>query len=91
MNKIKYKPIPTTCGALFTLERFIENCKDGGFIDYDGFGYYAFKDKISNKVVRPSDITGKYSIFNEKTEKFDKKTKPINIDRRFTHVMWFNR
>jgi hypothetical protein len=37
-----------------------KNCKCeykcGALIDYDGHGYYANKDLVSNIVVRPSDI-----------------------------------
>lgn len=87
---MKLTPLPTY-GTHMTLKSFIEHCESGGFIDYDGHGYYATKTKISNKVVIPSDITGKYSEFNMKTGKFIKKTKVINIDKSFTYVMWFNK
>lgn len=44
-------------GHHMTLERFIGCCKDGGFIDYDGFGYYATATEQSDIFVYPSDIT----------------------------------
>lgn len=44
-------------GSLMTLQKFIGCCKDGGFIDYDGFGYYATATEQSDIVVYPSDIT----------------------------------
>ena len=50
-------------------------CKGGGFIDYDGFGVYADKEKKmkTNIKLYPSDITsGKYR-------------------KDFTHVIWYNR
>jgi hypothetical protein len=49
-------------GSFMTLEEFIDGCKVGPmFTDYDGFGNYATKDKVSNIIIYPSDITsGKY-------------------------------
>jgi hypothetical protein len=43
-------------GDLFTIEKFIEHCKCGALIDYDGHGNYATKDLVSNIIVRPSDV-----------------------------------
>jgi hypothetical protein len=44
-------------GDLMTISDFIEGCKVGPlFTDYDGFGYYATKDKESDITVYPSDI-----------------------------------
>ncbi len=43
-------------GHLMTMEDFIRDVKSGMFIDYDGFGDYAFADCASNKVVKPSDV-----------------------------------
>jgi len=43
-------------GTLFTMEDFIDNCNCGGFIDYDGFGYYATENQQSNICIYPSDI-----------------------------------
>lgn len=45
-------------GSHMTLSDFIECCKIGPlFTDYDGFGNYATKDKMSDIYVLPSDIT----------------------------------
>lgn len=52
---------------------FIEDCKDGSFIDYDGFGYYSNGNEKSDKIVKPSDILAG------------------NIDKNYTHVVWYNR
>ena len=42
-------------GDHMTMEEFKSHCDCGGFIDYDGYGYYATKDKmIINKVIYPS-------------------------------------
>lgn len=60
-----------------TLDEFIECCEDGGFIDYDGVGYYSnsteeYKNSDETRVY-PSDITsGK-------------------INRNYKYVFWFNR
>jgi len=43
-------------GSLMTLEDFVDSCKSGGFIDYDGFGNYSTKDKISDITIYPSDV-----------------------------------
>lgn len=40
-----------------TLKEFIGSVNSGGFIDYDGSGNYATKDKESNITIIPSDIT----------------------------------
>ena len=42
---------------IYPLNIFIGICKGGGFIDYDGFGVYAYEDKKSDINVYPSDIT----------------------------------
>ena len=41
---------------VYTIEKFIGMCKGGRFIDYDGFGVYAFEDKKSNIEIYPSDV-----------------------------------
>ena len=41
---------------IYTLEQFIGICKCGGFINYDGFGVYAYKDKKSDIEIYPSDV-----------------------------------
>lgn len=51
------KDIDKSCGDLMTLQDFIEGCEIGPlFTDYDGFGEYATKNKVSNITVYPSDI-----------------------------------
>ena len=78
-------------GTLMTLKNFIESCETGCLIDYDGHGYYAFKNKQSNKVVIPSFITGRQSTFSMKTGKSGMKNIKKKIDKKFTHVMWYNK
>ena len=43
-------------GDLMTIEEFVENVKSGGFIDYDGYGYYVKDNKQSDITIRPSDV-----------------------------------
>lgn len=43
-------------GDLMTMEDFKGCVEGGGFIDYDGFGYYATEKEQSNIVIYPSDI-----------------------------------
>lgn len=43
-------------GHHMSLEEFIECCLDEGFIDNDGSGVYATKDKASDIEICPSDI-----------------------------------
>jgi hypothetical protein len=67
-------PIPEY-GDLMTLKEFISCCKSGGFINYDGTGYFATEEGY-NRYERaiPSNIV-----------------KGIQIHKWATHVMWFNR
>lgn len=44
-------------GDHMPLEDFVECCKDGMFIDYDGWGHYASEKKMSTKIIRPSNVT----------------------------------
>lgn len=44
-------------GDLMTMAEFIDCCKSGGLIDYDGFGEYATETMVSNIRVRPSDYS----------------------------------
>lgn len=73
-EEIKWDDIPPY-GDLFTKEEFRSFCEEGGFLDSDGFGNYASKDKISNIEICPSDF--KLGTFHE--------------DPEFTHIVWFNK
>ena len=42
-------------GDLFTISEFIDSCKCGALIDYDGFGHLATADKESTINITPSD------------------------------------
>jgi hypothetical protein len=74
LRNLKTEPLPTY-GDHYTLEEFVKRCQDGSFIDYDGYGNYATKTEMFDKIVYPSDVTKKN--FKPKPE--------------FTHVVWFNR
>jgi hypothetical protein len=43
-------------GDHMTMETFVNCCKDGGFINYDGSGNYATATEMSDISVSPSDI-----------------------------------
>lgn len=43
-------------GTHMSLDEFMEYCKSGMFIDYDGSGNYATEDQESNINICPSDI-----------------------------------
>lgn len=48
-------PGPENCDV-YSIEEFRGMCECGGFIDYDGDGFYAKDGKESNILVKPSDI-----------------------------------
>jgi len=62
-------------GDLMTMEDWIDCVKSGGFIDYDGHGYYSDGKRESNKIIHPSDVRRGHLLENEE----------------FTHVVWYNR
>lgn len=51
------RPIPNY-GEHMTIAEFVRCVKTGAFIDYDGTGYLATKDKITDLKILPSDIAG---------------------------------
>ena len=73
-KKIEWKEFPTY-GHKMTKELWLENVKDGMFIDYDGSGNYASDTQMSNISVSPSDLERGW----------------IRKDKEFTHIIWFNR
>lgn len=60
---------------LMSLEDFEGSCLGGGFIDYDGYGNLATKDKKSDIEIYPSLI----------------KNNTVKIPEWATHVVWYNR
>ena len=50
-----FSKIPTY-GTVMDLEDFIEDCKVGNFIDYDGSGNYVRDGKKSDINIYPSDV-----------------------------------
>lgn len=54
-NEYNLEPIPDY-GDHMTIEKFIDYCNSGMFIDSDGSGYYATKDQQSNIPIYPSDV-----------------------------------
>jgi hypothetical protein len=71
-KELRMKPIEEDDDK-FTLEEFKECVRDGFLIDYDGFGYLATENEMSNITVYPSGLWS------------------MQIDPKFTHVVWFNR
>ena len=49
------EPIPDY-GDHMTMAEFLIRVEAGAFIDYDGFGHYATKTKMSDQVIKPSDV-----------------------------------
>jgi hypothetical protein len=64
MDKIKYGKIPgpEDC-AFMSLKDFVYSVECFSFVDDDGVGYYATKDKMSNLIAQPSAI--KKGIINK--------------------------
>lgn len=54
-------------GLIMDISRFINDVKDGLFIDYDGWGKYIKDDKISDITIHPSDVK-----YNSVRKDFDK-------------------
>jgi len=78
MVQEKLKPIDFTIGELMTIEDFIGCVNAGGFIDYDGVGQYA--DPIVGIMVDDPDNYVKPSH-----------VKKGLINKKWTHVIWYNR
>ena len=43
-------------GDVMTLNQFKNNVKNGGFVDYDGYGHYIDGDKMTDIIIYPSDV-----------------------------------
>ena len=43
-------------GTHMSMQDFIACCETGGFIDDDGYGYYATETEMTNIVVLPSTV-----------------------------------
>ena len=68
--------------CLMTLEEWKDNVEWGGFIDYDGFGYFATATQESNIEVYPSDYWN--GPMKEKQHAW------YQPDWA-THIVWYNR
>ena len=84
------KPIPEG-SDVYTIEEFIKMVEEGCFIDYDGWGNYATVTEVSDEVIHPSDISGRTSRFNQKTEKMEVISVEKKLNKNFTHIVWYNR
>ena len=52
---VVYEPLDDI-GTLIPFEVFLEDVHAGGYMDYDGNGVYAIKDRMTNIVASPSAI-----------------------------------
>ena len=75
VTKRVLKPLPDY-GDHMTMGEFIEHCRDGGFINYDGFGNYA----TDTEVLDEPSIDVKPSMVLDGT-----------IDLTWSHIVWYNR
>lgn len=87
---MKLRPIPNY-GTLMTLKEFISCVNSGGFIDYDGHGYYATKTQMTDKLILPSHITGRTREFSMETGEFKTVNVKKKLDKNFKYVVWFNK
>jgi len=78
IQEIKFNEIPNYADVM-TFEHFVEMCELGGFIDYDGEGQLATKDKAAELYIKPSHIKNN-EIF-----------KHPKVKEIYTHVAWYNR
>ena len=86
---MKKEPIPKY-GDHITIKKFLSWVKTGCIIDYDGYGKYATKTYMTDIIVRPSNVTRKRKMFSLRTGKF-RIVKVKGINKRFSHVVWFNK
>jgi hypothetical protein len=88
-----YEEIPSY-GDVYTIEHWIGNVEIKGFIDYDGFGNLATKDKVTDIMVKPSFV--KDGKIVKAMKSFRPETmEPIDEDflkkNNLTHIVWYNR
>jgi len=55
-RKVKWEKLPDY-GDLMTLASWISCVEQGGFIDYDGFGHYSDGKRMTDIMVKPSDLS----------------------------------
>ncbi len=61
----KSEPFNKENGDLFSINTFIDYCKSGGFINYDGFGHYSDGTIVFYELeIYPSDITKGNNVRN---------------------------
>jgi len=78
IQDVKFNEIPDYA-VLITFDDFVHMCDIGAFIDYDGEGQLATKDKAAELYIKPSHI--------KKNEIF----KHPKVKEIYTHVAWYNR
>ena len=88
-EEIKLEELPDY-GDIMTIKDWIHIVDSGGFIDYDGHGNLAMKDKMSELQVKPSFV--KNGKITKVIVGFDWLTQlEYEEEWNFTHIVWFNR
>lgn len=62
---------------VLTLDEFVEDCKNGYFIDYDGFGYY------SNSTTEHDDL--------DELRVYPSQVIQGDVNRDYKYGYWYNR
>ena len=75
-EELNWEPIILNNDYVLTIAEFLENVKDGFFIDNDGFGKLAASGLKSNIIIFPSNAEETLS-----------KHKNVNA----THIVWYNK
>ena len=75
-QEVKFEEIPDF-GDVFEIDKFIKLCEMKGFIDYDGYGQLASKDKMSCLEIRPSMLLNDIMYRDQR------------VTSIYTHVIWF--
>lgn len=65
-------------GNKFPFKDFAEMCKSGGFIDYDGHGYFGTDEGESEIQTQPSSFAGQIKL-------------NPSLVKEYTCVWWYNR
>jgi len=69
-------------GMILCLQDFMESCKNGSFVDHDGYGELATVDRVSRFRVSPSE----YRNIKKQVDDIENQT-----GITFSHVLWYNK
>jgi hypothetical protein len=82
INKESTKEFDKSWGDAMFIEEFFECCKDGSFIDYDG---YASEILWNNKVI------GEHTIYPSEIHKYANQLKQLRRELGEIEIVWYNR